>query len=300
MLALSPVKSPRRIIALTARLHRPRPYAAASTMASSPPALTIHGTLVAVTAAPSINLAAALSFTPFVEWAAAVDPALLVSAIHFSDLDMFGGSRVGFLKFTATATYHGRRIPGIVFMRGGAVSILPILSCGAEKWVLCCRQPRLAVPHAAFLELPAGMLDGSGQFSGVAAKEMEEETSLVMGEADLIDMTALAYDGVAAKDTAGGVGTAPSWTGGGPHPRGVYPSVGACDEFLRLMLFRKEMSLSELEALRGKATGCMEDGEVITLELVPYDELWRRAPDAKTLCSLYLYEKLCRAGLIVG
>jgi hypothetical protein len=36
--------------------------------------------------------------------------------------------------------------------------------------------------NVACLAMGAGMLDGSGRFSGVAAKEMEEETGLVITE----------------------------------------------------------------------------------------------------------------------
>ncbi len=77
-------------------------------------------------------------------------------------------------------TFGEHVVPGIVFMRGGAVSILPILQCDGQRHVLLCRQPRLPVGLAQFPEIPAGMLDGSGKFSGVAAKELEEETGIVI------------------------------------------------------------------------------------------------------------------------
>ena len=47
-------------------------------------------------------------------------------------------------------------VPGIVFMRGGAVSILPILTCGGDTYVLLCRQARVPAGFAAFPEIPAG------------------------------------------------------------------------------------------------------------------------------------------------
>jgi hypothetical protein len=47
-------------------------------------------------------------------------------------------------------------VPGIVFMRGGAVSILPILTCGGDTFVLLCRQARVPAGFAAFPEIPAG------------------------------------------------------------------------------------------------------------------------------------------------
>ena len=42
----------------------------------------------------------------------------------------------------------------------------------------------------------------------------------------------------------------------------------------------------------------LEDGEVITLDIVPLADLWRRSPDGKTLAALYLYEKLVAEGTI--
>lgn len=103
-----------------------------------------------------------------------------------------------------------------------------------------------------------------------------------------------------------------------PGTRGWYPSVGACDEFLRLLCYETEYSREQLEALQGKATGqdcggacdcfretpnnassgVLEEGEVITLEVVPLAELWRRTPDGKTIAALHLYEKLLATGAL--
>lgn len=46
--------------------------------------------------------------------------------------------------------------------------------------------------------------------------------------------------------------------------------------------------------------GVLEDGEVITLDIVPLADLWRLTPDGKTLAALYLYEKLVDAGKLKG
>jgi hypothetical protein len=130
----------------------------------------INGKHVPVTGSHAcIKLDDVLAAAPFKDWVAAMDPELLVHSVSVTDVDYFG-SRVGFIKMRADVEFHGQRVPGIVFLRGGAVAILVVLRCEGERWVVCCRQPRVPVGRAGFLEIPAGMLDGSGHFAGVAAK----------------------------------------------------------------------------------------------------------------------------------
>jgi hypothetical protein len=62
----------------------------------------------------------------------------------------------------------------------------------------------------------------------------------------LIDMTGVAY--------------------GDGHP-GMYPSVGACDEFLRLFLYQRIATEEEIREFEGKLTGEREHGELITLQV---------------------------------
>ena len=153
---------------------------------------------------------------------------------------------------------------------------------------MCARQPRLAV-GAHFLELPAGMLDDAGSFVGVAAKELAEETGIVIAPDELVDLTALAFD----EGAGAGAGGAP-----GVARRGLYPSVGACDEFLRLLFFSRAVSREYLDGLRGKLAGSPDEHEHITLELVEYERLWAATADAKTLASVALLERLAAAGKV--
>jgi len=139
---------------------------------SSIPSYTviINGQKVPVTTSDStIDLSKVITAKTFTEWMERMDPELIVKEITIQSVDMFG-PRIGFIKFNAHVEYHGRRMPGIVFMRGGAVAILVILECNGEKWVVCCRQPRVPIGRTDYLEIPAGMLDDSGHFAGVAAK----------------------------------------------------------------------------------------------------------------------------------
>jgi ADP-sugar diphosphatase len=77
----------------------------------------------------------------------------------------------------------------------------------------------------------------------------------------------------------------------------IYPSPGACDEFIPLFLCQKRLTRRHMEWLKGKATGLRDEGENITLKLVPLESAWKEAGrDAKALAALALYEGLKREG----
>merc|ERR1719356_423863 len=132
---------------------------------------------------------------------------------------------MGSLKFKADASVDGKPVPGVVFMRGAAVAILVVLKCKDKRYTVVVRQPRIPVGKDNLPEIPAGMLDGEGNFAGVAAKELKEETGISINQKDLIDMTQLAFN-----DT---------------YP-GMYPSCGGTDEFNRLFLYRDTITDDKL------------------------------------------------------
>lgn len=96
------------------------------------------------------------------------------------------------MKFSAEAysKIHGQRVPGIVFMRGGSVGVLPVLidEKTAEKYIVLTEQARVPVGKASFLEIPAGMLDENGDVVGVAVQEMAEETGISLKRSDLCSL----------------------------------------------------------------------------------------------------------------
>ena len=104
---------------------------------------------------------------------------LFIKAVEVQSVDMFG-PRVGFIKFKSTAVINiggpegAVMVPGIVFMRGGAVGILVILECEGKEYTILTYQARVPVGVHNLPEVPAGMLDGSGNFKGVAADEIAE------------------------------------------------------------------------------------------------------------------------------
>ncbi|KAI8369640.1 uncharacterized protein BYT42DRAFT_617640 [Radiomyces spectabilis] len=240
--------------------------------------------------ASSDTLDKVLQFQPFKDWVQQFDKEqqkwkneMKISSIEVQSTDVFSSEKLGFVKLKADVKFKDTdsSAPGIVFMRGGSVSILIILrpnDAEGEDRVILTLQPRVPVPSLSFPELPAGMLDGSGNFSGAAAKEIEEETGLQIKDDELCDLTELAY--------------------GDSQWRGVYPSAGGSDEFLRLFTCVKHMKKSEINQLEGKLTGLRDHGEKITLKVVPLKNAWKEAPDAKLLSSLALYKCLKEAGKI--
>lgn len=172
-----------------------------------------------------------------------------------------------------------------------------------EKHVILTIQPRIAAGSLAFTEIPAGMLDGDS-FTGTAASEIEEEAKLKVKESDLINMSELALQDVpvspwnAVDNTpASEDATLSTQLGAESIQNSIYPSPGACDEFIPLFLCQKRLTRRHMDWLKGKATGLRDEGENITLKLVPLSRAWREAGrDAKALAALALYDNLNREG----
>ncbi|RKP38283.1 nudix hydrolase 14 [Dimargaris cristalligena] len=248
-----------------------------------------------------LDIPGVLAFPPFREWVARLqtqvahpqvlpDP-LVVHRITLQSIDKFHNNRIGFVKFSVEASFQNSKAkaPGIVFMRGGSICILLILKAkdsppgaSTQEWVVLTQQPRLAIADLAFTELPAGMLDGEGQFQGKAAQELYEETGLRVRDDELVDMTQLAFPAPSNTDST--------------HPTGVYLSPGGCDEFMRIFLCRKLLPQADIDALRGKLTGLRDQGEHISLKLCPLSDLWKATPDAKALAAWALYSNLHAEG----
>ncbi|KAG0355481.1 hypothetical protein BC939DRAFT_524682 [Gamsiella multidivaricata] len=206
-----------------------------------------------------------------------------VHKVEVNNVDYFG-KKVGFANIAVDAelTESGAKPPGLVFMRGGAVAVLLVLrskqpSGAVSEHVVLTKQARLAVPSFHFPEIPAGMIDDSGDFVGKCAEELKEECGITLEHDKLIDMTQLAY---------------------GSNWRGVYPSAGGCDEFLRLFFSRRDMEWNELQAIEGRLGGLRDHGENITVSLVDLKDAYKVAPDAKLLSALALFHALKTEGKI--
>jgi ADP-sugar diphosphatase len=211
-----------------------------------------------------------MRFQPFWDWTNGCDPVLHVESITITDVHWFG-PRIGFMtiKTVTRLMGDGPALPGIVFLRGGSVAMLVVLRCEGRKYVLIVKQPRVAAGRSALAELPAGMLDGDGNFAGVAAKEMREEAHINFKPDELVSMTDFTHNK-------------------------QYPSPGACDEFIEYFYASAAVTPAFLRAIADRATGV--DDERIRLSYVPYEDLWCATGDAKVAVACHLFENLVRNG----
>jgi len=221
------------------------------------------------------------------------DPYVLKS-IEIQSVDYFSPTKIGFIKLKADIrNSENKALPGIAFLRGGSVAMLMVLrpvDSRDERWVVMTEQPRVPAGSLKFVEIPAGMLDDAGDFRGQAAKEIEEETGFKLPKHELIDLTKLALsqskpEGELLMDET--------------LQDAMYPSPGGSDEYIHIFLWEKELNRQEIMDLRGRLTGTRKQGEMITLRVCDYEELWKLCPrDAKTLAAWALYEGLNREGKI--
>jgi ADP-sugar diphosphatase len=225
--------------------------------------------LFKVTGEPGLPIDKVLVSKQFQDWTASMDTKKFnVRSVHIQSVDMFG-PKIGFIKFKADVVDDkGKFIPGICFMRGGSVAILPVLKCEGKSFAVLTLQPRISTGQFNFAEIPAGMLDGSDNFISVAAKELEEEVGIKVAKKDLTDLSALAK-----------------------HERGFFVSPGGSDETIRLYSLTQEVAKERLLEINGRCTGVLEEGEQITLKVVPLDDLLS-IPDGKTIVAYSIYKML--------
>lgn len=238
--------------------------------------ISIHGKDIPITTKdPDIDVSHVLKWTPFVDWTKELDPTLDVRSIDIQSVDMFGNGKIGFVKFKSLVYRqdipHGsKHLPGIVFMRGPSVAILIVLKCKTTnmRYTALVEQARVPIGFLNFLEIPAGVLE-EGQFKGIAAKELKEEVGIEVKEEELIDLIEEVY---------------------GNKYKGMYPSPGGCDEYIKLYALEQDISEEELEALRGRLGGVSNEGEYISVNVMELEEMITRTVDAKALGAYTLYQ----------
>ena len=208
----------------------------------------------------------------YTEWLRRSEEKFVVSKIHFSSVDFLTKVHEPlFIKLRATATLpDGKPVHGIVLVRGNAVGVLVVLKCEGKKYLLLVRQPRFPISEQASLEIPAGILDWTGDYRKVALSELEEEAQIVAEDSELIDLTRFWW---------------------GDSVDGFAGSCGLLDERIRLFAIEREVTPEQLKAMDGKDQTYMDENEWIRTEVLPYEEAAHQFVDGKNLIALFLYER---------
>lgn len=218
---------------------------------------------------------------------------------------MFRANNIGFLKLNANVSTasSNSRLPGVIFLRGPAVAMLVVLIPDDapadqldEAYVLLTVQPRIATGSLGFVELPAGMIDGDSNFAGVAAKEIQEELGLVIKQTELTCLTDKVLDIKTAREGTRAKQAGDSKTDATKAENisfGMYPSAGGCDEYIKIFSHETRVPRNTLQEWEGKYGGLRDEGEMITLKLVPLTDLWLEgAMDSKALAAVALYQQI--------
>jgi ADP-sugar diphosphatase len=205
------------------------------------------------------------SWPVFREWVINIRKQFKMDFVVIQSVDKFG-LKLGFVKVHGNVIDdEGTQLPAVALLRGGSVGILVVLNCEGQKYTLLTNQAR--VPIGGYtLEIPAGMLDANGDFTAVAAKELKEETGIEINKSQLTALST--YD---------------------EKRPGFFPSPGGCDEFIALYSYETTASPELIQKLQTRQTGVAEEGEKITLQVIPLNQLIHVTSDMKSLSVLYLY-----------
>ena len=140
-------------------------------------------------------------------WKRTVETAgCMIGAIRtLREINKKSGAPLFSLLDVSVTSPDGKPLPNIVFIRGHAVVVVPLLvneATGEERFLMV-RQHRVGNGMLT-LEFPAGMLDHENDTPvAVARKELYEETGLSVGEQQLIPLSPTPlYSSAGASDEA--------------------------------------------------------------------------------------------------
>ncbi len=208
----------------------------------------------------------------FRNWQDGIDARFHIESVTIQHVFFCGtpltAENVGFIYMIVRENINGRIFYKVIRLCGDVSCMLPVLLCEGKPYVILVKQPRLATGNYEMVEFPAGRVEVDGTFHGTAIREMEEELGLVFSKNEITDLTALLP---------------------GNAPQEIYFSPGIMNERARFYLAERIVTSAELDELQGKATGLLEEGEHITLMVVPFVEVFRYVRDCKSLAMVGLY-----------
>jgi len=170
-----------------------------------------------------------------------------------------------YLEMFASDKRNGKPVPGVVFLRGDAVAVYLRVRFENKKYVVLTKQVRGPIGNIA-LEIPAGMMDDNNSFTGVAMKEITEETGIVApSKESLIPLTK------------------------------IWPSPGGCDEAIELFYLEVDIESGKFNEMHQKTYGEENENESIQLLLVPedkYEDMLMTMGDVKAITAHFAAKKM--------
>jgi ADP-sugar diphosphatase len=163
-----------------------------------------------------------------------------------------------YLEIFASDKRNGKPVPGVVFLRGDAVAVYLRVNYKGNKFVVLTKQVRGPVGNFV-LEIPAGMMDDSDNFVGIAMKEITEETGIIApSKESLIPLTK------------------------------IWPSPGGCDEGIELFYLELDIDEEKFNKMQSETYGAEHENESIQLVLVPeekYEQILMIIGDVKAISA---------------
>ncbi len=191
-----------------------------------------------------------------------------IEYIFIKDVDWIdtGNLRVLFAKLHIKCrnAENDRDLPGIVFMRGDAVSIFMQVTVEetGETFVLLLKQPRVPIGKSQFIETTAGMVDGEKDVKITVMTEIFQETGLSVTREWLI------------------------------HLGTMVPSAGGCDEHIEMYYVALKITQKMFETIQNRIHGLEQEHEQIQVLMLTPEQfvndylLSGEVEDAKILCCL--------------
>lgn len=161
---------------------------------------------------------------------------------------------------------EGHELPNIVFIRGDACLIVPLVrnrDTGEERFLMV--RQRRAGNGSHDLEFPAGMLDNDiDDPAGTAARELAEETGINVASRDLFPLCG----------------------------KKLFSSVGACDEGIYYFGCIKKLDNAAWRSLAGSpSAGNPEENEHISVVLISRKDAEKEATSLQVRLGFYLFDE---------
>lgn len=209
------------------------------------------------------NFLMTLKSRVFNSWFGKISPKLGVQEVNITNVDFKGRpskDNVLFVRIHVKTKY----LPYVksIEIVGGIVAILPIINVGSEKYAILVEQDRITAGSDKLLEVPAGIIDNISPHDE-AIREVSEELGISLKNDELKALC--------------------------DYPLHSDMTILSCTTMF--YYFEQEWSINKLNSFSGRKTGLSEEGENITLRIIPLDSLQKVTTDQKTIVAKALYDK---------